>query len=164
MILAFAHPGLVVPDLEKASRFYQRMFGFEVISNEGWTDSPEMDRAIGLKNSSCRGLMMKGHNCFLELFEYDSTSSDTTSVLNLNADSPGIRHLAFYVDDCRSEYQRLKDLGGIALGEPAGDDQSGYAVYCRDPFGNIIELAEIPTPSESPLTLPGVSSLGNYTA
>ena len=163
MILAFAHPGLVVPDLETASRFYQRMFGFEVISSEGWKDSPEMDRAIGLKNSSCRGLMMKGHNCFLELFEYDSTSSDTTSVLNLNADSPGIRHLAFYVDDCKAEYQRLKELGGIALGEPAGDDQSGYAVYCRDPFGNIIELAEIPVPSESPLSLPGVNGLGNFT-
>ena len=164
MILAFAHPGLVVPDLEKASRFYQRMFGFEVISNEGWKDSPEMDRAIGLKNSSCRGLMMKGHNCFLELFEYDSTSSDTTSVLDLNADSPGIRHLAFYVDDCKDEYQRLKDLGGMELGEPAGDDQSGYAVYCRDPFGNIIELAEIPGPSESPLTLPGVNSLAKHKA
>ena len=162
MILAFAHPGLVVADLETASRFYQRMFGFEVISSEGWKDSPEMDRAIGLKNSSCRGLMMKGHNCFLELFEYDSTSSDTTSVLNLNADSPGIRHLAFYVDDCRAEYQRLKDLGGMELGEPVGDDQSGYAVYCRDPFGNIIELAEIPSPDESPLILPGVSSLGKY--
>jgi catechol 2,3-dioxygenase-like lactoylglutathione lyase family enzyme len=82
----------------------------------------------------------------------------------LNADSPGIRHLAFYVDDCKAEYQRLKDLGGIALGEPAGDDQSGYAVYCRDPFGNIIELAEIPSPNESPLILPGVSSLGKYKA
>ena len=52
MILAFAHPGLVVPDLEKASQFYQHMFGFEVISTEGWKDSPEMDRAIGLEGSS----------------------------------------------------------------------------------------------------------------
>ena len=162
MILAFAHPGLVVPDLEKARQFYQLMFGFEVISNEGWKDSPEMDRAIGLKGSSCRGLMMKGHNCFLELFEYDSPSTEAMSALNSNADTPGIRHLAFYVDDCKAEYQRLKDLGGIALGEPAGDDQSGYAVYCRDPFGNIIELAEIPSPDESPLILPGVSSLGRH--
>ncbi len=162
MILAFAHPGLVVPDLEKARQFYQRMFGFEVISNEGWKDNPEMDRAIGLKCSSCRGLMMKGHNCFLELFEFDSPLTEPIPASNPNADSPGIRHLAFYVDDCRAEYQRLKDLGGIALGEPAGDDQSGYAVYCRDPFGNIIELAEIPDPEESPLTLPGVSSLGKY--
>ena len=105
---------------------------------------------------------MKGHNCFLELFEYDSTSSDTTSVPGLKADAQGIRHLAFYVDDCHAEYQRLKDLGGMALGVPAGDDESGYAVYCRDPFGNIIELAEIPTPSESPLILPGVDSLGSH--
>ena len=162
MILAFAHPGLVVPDLEKARQFYQQMFGFEVISKEGWQDSPEMDRAVGLKNSSCRGLMMKGHNCFLELFEFDATSSDKTALSQLNADAPGIRHLAFYVDDCKAEYQRLKNLGGIALGEPAGDDQTGYAVYCRDPFGNIIELAEIPGPQESPLDLPGVSSLDNY--
>ena len=163
MILAFAHPCLVVPDLEKASRFYHQMFGFEVISTEGWKDSPEMDRAIGLKNSSCRGLMMKGHNCFLELFEYDSPSDAAMSALNFNADAPGIRHLAFYVDDCKAEYQRLKNLGGIALGEPAGDDDSGYAVYGRDPFGNIIELADIPNPSESPLNLPGVNCLGKHT-
>ena len=163
MILAFAHPGLVVPDLEKASLFYQQMFGFEVISEEGWNNSPEMDRAIGLEGSSCRGLMMKGHNCFLEIFEFDSPASESESELNQDANSPGIRHLAFYVDDCKTEYQRLVDLGGIFLGEPAGDDQSGYAVYCRDPFGNIIELAEIPKPSESPLTLPGVTSLGKHT-
>lgn len=163
MILAFAHPGLVVTDLEKARLFYQQMFGFEVISNEGWKDNPEMDRAIGLEGSTCRGVMMKGHNCFLELFEYDSSATESVSALSFNADSPGIRHLAFYVDDCRAEYQRLKELGGIALGEPAGDEQSGYAVYCRDPFGNIIELAEIPNINESPTILPGVNSLGSYT-
>ena len=162
MILAFAHPCIVVPDLEKASEFYQQMFGFEVISNEGWDDSPEMDRAVGLRQSACRGVMMKGHNCFLEMFEFDKPSSTTTPEMELNAASPGIRHLAFYVDDCKAEYQRLQDLGGIALGEPAGDDESGYAVYCRDPFGNIIELAEIPDPRESPLSLPGVCSLGNF--
>lgn len=163
MILAFAHPCLVVPDLEKASRFYQQMFGFEVISNEGWKDSPEMDRAVGLRKSSCRGKLMKGHNCFLELFHFEAPASKTTSPLNLNAAAPGIRHLAFYVDDCKAEYQRLLDLGGIALGEPAGSDESGYAVYCRDPFGNIIELAEIPDPQESPLKLQGVCSLDNFT-
>ena len=163
MILAFAHPGLVVPDLDKASLFYQQMFGFEVISEEGWKNSTEMDRAIGLEGSSCRGLMMKGHNCFLELFEFNSPSPENGPELNPDANSQGIRHLAFYVDDCKAEYKRLIDLGGIVLGEPAGDDQSGYAVYCRDPFGNIIELAEIPKPTESPLTLPGVSSLGNHT-
>ena len=34
MILAFAHPGIVVPDLEEAIGFYSKMFGFKVIGND----------------------------------------------------------------------------------------------------------------------------------
>lgn len=162
MILAFAHPGLVVSDLEKAADFYARMFGFKVIGDEGWKDDPAMDRAVGLDNSACRGYMMKGHNCFLELFEYQKPEDSGPHPSSHGANAQGIRHLAFYVDDCRAEYQRLKKLGGITLGVPAGDDEHGYAVYCRDPFGNIIELAEIPDDSESPLSLPGVTSMDNY--
>jgi len=160
MILAFAHPCLVVPDLERAREFYQEMFGFEVLSEEGWSDNPQLDRATGLRKSACRGYMMKGHNCFLELFEFSSGEEDYTPRLP-KADEPGIRHLAFYVDDCWAEYERLQRLGGMTMGVPAGDTDGGYAVYCRDPFGNIIELAEIPSPQESPARLPGISRLAN---
>ena len=159
MILAFAHPCLVVPDLERAREFYERMFGFEVISEEGWDENPDLDAATGLKRSSCRGYMLKGHNCFLELFEFEAPDATARQPRFLDAHEPGIRHLAFYVDDCWSEYQRLQELGGIAMGVPAGDPESGYAVYCRDPFGNIIELAEIPGPRECPTALPGISRL-----
>jgi glyoxylase I family protein len=152
MILAFAHPCLVVPDLE-------RMFGFEVLSEEGWEDDRDADAATGLTRSACRGYMMKGHNCFLELFEFQAPDSEARQPRYLDAHELGIRHLAFYVDDCWAEYQRLQDLGGIAMGVPAGDEEHGYAVYCRDPFGNIIELAEIPSQDECPTRLPGVSRL-----
>lgn len=160
MILAFAHPCLVVPDLERAREFYEQMFGFEVLSEEGWSDNPQLDRATGLRKSACRGYMMKGHNCFLELFEFSTGKEDHTPRLP-RADEPGIRHLAFYVDDCWAEYERLQRLGGMTMGVPAGDTDGGYAVYCRDPFGNIIELAEIPSPEESPARLPGISRLAN---
>ena len=159
MILAFAHPCLVVPDLEMARDFYQQMFGFEVISEEGWSDEPDMDSATGLEQSACRGYMMKGHNCFLELFEFSSPESTEHQSRYVNANEPGIRHLAFFVDDCWLEYERLQSLGGIPMGVPAGDPEHGYAVYCRDPFGNIIELAEIPGPDECPTQLPGISRL-----
>ena len=159
MILAFAHPCLVVPDLERAREFYERMFGFEVIGEEGWEADAETDAAIGLSKSACRGYMMKGHNCFLELFEFREPESEARHPAYLDAHELGIRHLAFYVDDCWAEYERLQKLGGIAMGVPAGDKENGYAVYCRDPFGNIIELAEIPRPQECPTTLPGVSRL-----
>ncbi|NNK96394.1 MAG: glyoxalase/bleomycin resistance/dioxygenase family protein [Desulfobacterales bacterium] len=163
MILAFAHPGIVVPNLEKAIDFYRRMFGFEVISHESWEKpSPDYDQGIGLKNSAAKGCLMKGHNCYLELFEFTSPSQRFEGPDKLGAHEPGIRHIAFYVDDARAEYQRLLKLGGQILGQPVGSDNNGYVVYARDPFGNIIELSEIPCPEESPDTLPGISSLGNY--
>jgi catechol 2,3-dioxygenase-like lactoylglutathione lyase family enzyme len=158
MILAFAHPCLVVPDLELAREFYQQMFGFTVLNKEGWQDDAALDQATGLQNSACRGYMMKGHNCFLELFEFSAPESEEQPRYQ-DAHEPGIRHLAFFVDDCWLEYERLQKLGGIPMGVPAGDAENGYAVYCRDPFGNIIELAEIPNPEECPTTLPGVSRL-----
>lgn len=163
MILAFAHPGIVVPDLEKAIDFYGRMFGFEVISHESWEKpSPDYDQGIGLKNSAAKGCMMKGHNCYLELFQFTSPEQSTGDPGQLRAHELGIRHIAFYVDDARAEYQRLLQLGGQVLGQPVGSEDTGFVVYARDPFGNIIELSEIPCPEESPDTLPGVSCLGNY--
>ena len=44
MILAFAHPGIVVPDLDKAIDFYSKMFGFKVIGNESWATLKGNDR------------------------------------------------------------------------------------------------------------------------
>ena len=55
MILAFAHPCIIVDDLELAREFYQQMFGFRVIGDEGWSDNPVVDGAIGSKGSRCRG-------------------------------------------------------------------------------------------------------------
>ena len=42
MILAFAHPGLVVPDLEAASRFYADMFGFREIGARAGKTTPRL--------------------------------------------------------------------------------------------------------------------------
>lgn len=159
MILAFAHPCLVVDDLERARTFYEQMFGFHVISREGWTNNPDVDGAIGSENSACRGYMMAGHNCFLELFEFDAPAQHGPAPADLGPQERGIRHLAFYVDDCRAEYQRCLALGGTALGAPAALESGINAVYLRDPCGNIIELCEISRPEEQPAMLPGIARL-----
>ena len=158
MIIGFAHPGLVVPDLEKAREFYERMFGFRLLGYEGWEDTPAMDAAVGLKGSATRGCMLAGHNCFLELWEYSAPPQQGPQPGKLGAHEPGIRHLAFYVDDCHAECERLQSLGGSVLGEPAGSADSGFAVYCRDPFGNLLELAEIPRDEEKLEALPGIGA------
>lgn len=162
MILGFAHPGLVVPDLEKARRFYEKMFGFRYFCDEGWQNNETVDKAIGVASSACKGVTLAGHNCYLELFEFSAPAQEGPSPRDSGPNDLGIRHLAFFVDDCRAEYQRLLDLGGDVLGQPTDLGGGVYAVYCRDPFGNIIELAELPSKEEDPRNLPGVSSLGEY--
>ncbi len=163
MILAFAHPALVVSDVEAAKTFYEKMFGFREISKEGWRANPEIDRAIGSNNSACKGYMMAGHNCCLELFEFSAPEEYGPAPKTLGPHEQGIRHLAFYVDDCRREYQRLLELGGENLGEPVDIGNGVYTVYCRDPFGNIVELCEIPVAEENPTNLPGISKLDDFT-
>lgn len=162
MILAFAHPALVVNDLERAREFYEKMFGFTVIGSEGWSDSPLLDRAIGSRNSACNGYMMAGHNCCLELFEFSAPAQTATLPGNSGPHEQGIRHLSFYVDDCRQEYQRMLALGGSALGDPVDLGDGVHAVYGRDPFGNIIELCEIASPEEHPTALPGIDRLAQF--
>lgn len=153
MILGFAHPALVVDDLEKAIAFYRDMFGFREIGREGWSNDEAMDRAIGLQGSSALGVMMAGHNCFLEIWVYETPTSPSNMTPKLfTAEAPGLRHIAFYVDDLQLETKRFLSLGGEELGKA---DQG--AVYLRDPFGNIIELAEIPNAEEHPAKLPGIS-------
>jgi glyoxylase I family protein len=162
VILGFAHPGLVVSDLEKARLFYEKMFGFRHFCNEGWQDNETVDRVVGVDGSACKGYTLAGHNCYIELFEFSAPSQEGPSPRDLGPHDLGIRHLAFFVDDCRAEYQRLVDLGGEMLGEPTDIGGGAYTAYCRDPFGNIIELAELPSKEEDPRNLPGVDSLGDY--
>jgi catechol 2,3-dioxygenase-like lactoylglutathione lyase family enzyme len=160
MILAFAHPGIVVPNLEQAIEFYGKAFGFRLLSDqEGWENSPETDRAIGCPNSASRGAMLAGHNCYLELFEYKSPEQTARPPNEFLAHEPGIRHIAFYVDDVGKEFARFLSVGGQPLGELV---EGATAVYVRDPFGNIIELAEIPNPKENPTELPGIDKLGDF--
>lgn len=154
MILAFSHPCIVVSDLEKARSFYEKMFGFHLLSEEGWQDNPIVDRAVGTPNSASKGYMLAGHNCLLELFEFITPAKTGPSPQTLGIQELGIRHLCFYVDDVEVESQRFLALGGQAFGEP----EMGV-VYLRDPFGNIIELCEIPNERENPLNLPGVNAL-----
>ena len=95
MILAFAHPGIVVSDLARAIDFYTNMFGFEFLSEEGWSHNNEADRIVGLTKSSARGCMMRGHNCFIELWEYQEPTQKIEKTQRFGAHELGIRHLAF---------------------------------------------------------------------
>ena len=163
MILGFAHPAIVVPDLQKAVDFYTEMFGFELVETEQWgADNDMYNQGVGLERSAATNCVLKGHNCFLELFLYEAPAPTAPDPKTLGANEPGIRHLCFYSDDVRSDYERLKALGGITMNEPAGNDEFGYCVYCRDPFGNIVELTEQGGSARHLSELPAVDQLQSH--
>jgi catechol 2,3-dioxygenase-like lactoylglutathione lyase family enzyme len=146
----------VVPDLDRAREFYEQMFGFRYFCDEGWADSDIADRAVGIKGSACRGVTLAGHNCYLELFEF--ARPEAQSEPHKQPNDPGLRHLCFHVDDCEAEYRRLLSLGGLPLGEVTDIGDGVHVVYCRDPFGNIIELAEVADGADDLHKLPGIRS------
>lgn len=164
MILGFSHPAIVVNDLERMIEFYEKAFNFRPLSQEfeSWDNNPAIDAATGLNKSSVSGVMLAGHNCYLELFKFRSPEPDGVKPDCISAAGMGLRHLCFYTDDIPADYQRLLDLGAQTLGRPQCE-KGIPAVYLRDPEGNIIELAEFPSKEENLVNLAGISQLQGYT-
>ena len=143
MIIGFHHPGIVVPDLEQACAFYSAALGFEYIREFGW-DRSESETGVavmGIEDTSARCAIMKGPNCYLELFQYESPEQ-RGDPNERRACDPGIAHIAFQVKNINDVFARFKTAGGIVHNSPVKVGE-GYSIYCRDPFGNIIELMEI---------------------
>jgi glyoxylase I family protein len=142
MEATFHHFGIVVPDLEKASLFYQQALGFEELYRFDWKaeHSPLVERVIDIKSSAAHVVMLEGAGCHLELFEY-SAPEPRGDPKSQRASDTGIAHLAFSFDDIDAAWQRFKDAGGVMHGKPVRLGRT-MAIYCRDPFGNIIELMQ----------------------
>ena len=142
-IIGFHHPGLVVPDLERASSFYQEALGFEYVKETNWdrTASEFAQTILGVPGTAASCVCLKGPNGFLELFEFLSPDPVGDPMSRRPCDF-GIAHLGFQVTDIQTVFDRFVAAGGVAHGGPVavGD---GYSIYCRDPFGNIIELMQL---------------------
>ena len=138
-IVGFHHAAIVVPDLEKAIRFYSALAGYEKIRESRWDSDSAFNRIIGMTGSSARFCMLEGPCGFLELFEYEQPQS-TADPASLNANDHGIRHLCFQVEDVAQALARVIELGGGKMNEPVTNELGITCVYCRDPFGNLLEL------------------------
>jgi len=148
MFRGIHHPGIVVPDLERAVAFYCELAGFRKVRETSWSPGNEVfNQIVGLDRSSARLCLLQGPNSFLELFEYSSPASDACPSNN-RAHDYGIRHLCFEFDDVASAMTAVVALGGSKINDPVTNDAGVTATYCRDPFGNLLELVS-PTPEGS---------------
>lgn len=142
MATTFHHAGLVVPDLEKANTFYKHLLGVEELSRFQWDESDEsqVNKVINLAGSAAKAIMLKGENYHLELFEYLAPEQQGNPESERPCD-PGIAHIAFQFDDIDAACKRLIEAGGTMHHDPVKLGNT-WAIYTRDPFGNIVELMQ----------------------
>lgn len=142
MIRGIHHVGIHTADLDRLRTFYEQAFGFEAVGDEiDLADVPEAALVIGMERTVARCLMMKAHNCFVELFEWAEPGERREP---LQANDRGYTHFMVDVEDIEAEYERLSALGMTFVGPAPVRFGNTASIYGRDPDGNIIEIGEIP--------------------
>ena len=132
------HVGVIVDDLAGAIEFFTEL-GLEVQGRFS-VSGAEVDRIVGLDGVRNDAAMMQtpdGHGR-LELIQFNSPPS-----VGDDGDAPantrGLRHLCFAVDDIEATLARLQ---AELVGELVDYGNSYRLCYVRGPEGIIVELAE----------------------
>ena len=135
------HVGIVVEDLADAIAFFVAL-GLDV-QGEAPVEGRWVDRIVGLEGVRADIALMQTPDGQgrLELVKFHSpTSRDDHPQPAANA--PGIRHIAFAVEDIDIVLARLRARGAELVGELEQYQDSYRLCYVRGPNGVIIELAE----------------------
>jgi catechol 2,3-dioxygenase-like lactoylglutathione lyase family enzyme len=135
------HVGIVVDDLAAATAFFVEL-GFEV-QGEGQVEGRWVDRVVGLEGVQVEFAMVEppdGHGR-LELIEFHAPSAQGGDP-HAPANTRGIRHIAFVVDDIDAVVASARAHGAELVGEVERYEDIYRLCYVRGPEGIIVELAE----------------------
>ena len=135
------HVGIVVDDLAAATTFFVEL-GLK-LQGEGQGEGDWVDRIVGLKGVRTEFAMLEtpdGHGR-LELIEFHTPSAQGGD-LNAPANTRGIRHIAFIVDDLDAVVASARARGAELVGEVERYGDIFRLCYIRGPEGIIVELAE----------------------
>jgi catechol 2,3-dioxygenase-like lactoylglutathione lyase family enzyme len=142
------HLNIVVRDMERSLAFYVGLLGmratFEVELNGEW-----IDRVTGLSGVSARCVFVQpsGGGARFELLQYRTPPGQELPADSL-ANTAGLRHVAFEVDDLDATYDRLHTAGVPFLSPPVAvpftvvGNVRKRLCYCHDPDGVIVEFAD----------------------
>ncbi|QOV12637.1 VOC family protein [Viridibacillus arvi] len=152
------HVGIIVNDLPAAKAFFLN-FGLEMIGEgkvEGeWVE--RMELLMGLQDVKEEVAMLrtpKGDanielvmlrtpegDANIELVKFH-TPSDENGIQHPLANTLGIRHIAFAVEDIEALVTKLTTIGAELIGEIQNYENAYKLCYVRGPEGIILELAE----------------------
>jgi catechol 2,3-dioxygenase-like lactoylglutathione lyase family enzyme len=135
------HVGVVVDDLAAAKAFFVAL-GLTV-QGEWSAEGDWVDRIVGLDGVRAENAMMETPDGYsrLELVKFHAPSGPDGDRYAA-ANTPGIRHLTFAVDDLDSVLAGLQAHGAELVGDVENYQDVYRLCYIRGPEGIIIELAE----------------------
>ncbi len=135
------HVGIVVDDLAAATAFFTEL-GLE-LQGEGSVGGDWVDRVIALEGVRADIAMLDtpdGHGR-LELTKFHAPPARGEDS-HAPANTRGLRHLSFEVDDVAAAVAGLRSHGAELLGEIERYEEKYLLCYVRGPEGIIVELAE----------------------
>jgi catechol 2,3-dioxygenase-like lactoylglutathione lyase family enzyme len=135
------HVGIVVDDLAAAIAFFVEL-GLER-QGQGSVEGRWVDRIVGLEGVQAEFAMMHtpDGNGRLELVQFHSPSHQGDNG-HAPANAPGLRHIAFVVEDIDAVVAGLRAHGAELVGEVERYGDVFRLCYLRGPAGIIVELAE----------------------
>jgi len=135
------HVGVIVNDLPAAKAFFLDL-GLEV-QGKGELEGEWLDQIVGLNDVKTAYVFMgmPDGQANLELIKYYRPSDENDSQPPL-ANTLGIRHIAFVVEDIEAIVAELKKKGKEIFSEIQNYEESYKLCYVRGPEGMILELAE----------------------
>jgi len=121
-------PALVVEDVARAARFYQQVFGFEVLV--------QSERLASLNVKPAQVLLLFRRGASLEDIQLPG------GVLPGGVDAQGRGHMAFAIAAEQFEaWRRWLEQNAVAIESTVRWERGGTSLYFRDPDGNLLELA-----------------------
>jgi catechol 2,3-dioxygenase-like lactoylglutathione lyase family enzyme len=140
-ITGFVHIGLVVEDLDETVRFLT-LLGFEC-GAPGVFGGEWIDRIIGLEDAKVEVVMVRGPegSDVFEVVRFHSPAAGAQEAAP-SPNRPGLRHVAFRVDDMHGVVDRVREGGWETVGEVVNYEDTFLLCYVRGPEGLIVELAE----------------------
>jgi catechol 2,3-dioxygenase-like lactoylglutathione lyase family enzyme len=135
------HVGIVVDDLAAAVEFFVEL-GLEP-GGKGQVEGRWVDRIVALDEVRAELAMLRTPDgqVEIELVKFHSPPTREGDP-QAPANAPGLRHLAFLVDDIDAMVAGLRARGTELVGELVRYENSYRLCYVRGPEGIIVELAE----------------------
>ena len=140
-VTGFVHVGLVVEDLDETVRFLE-LLGLDC-GRPGTYAGEWIGRIIGLEDVTVELVIARlpdGSDVF-EVVRFHSPAAGAQEAAAA-ANRPGLRHIAFKVDDVRGVVDRVRAAGWETVGEIVDYEDTFRLCYVRGPEGLIVELAQ----------------------